>query len=72
MDPSYFDARMKRGRVTYSKSLLQIYDNCELRRLDEVTSDENWVHYYEPGRTTQKKELVPKGGNPPQMAKRTH
>lgn len=62
----------KRDRVTYSKPLLQSYDNYVPKHLYEViTADETWVHHYEPEVKAKSRAWVPKGGNLPQIAERS-
>ena len=58
-------------RVQYAQQLLRGYDGCDQMCLDEiVTGDEIWVHFYEPERKAGNKPWVPKGGSPPQIARR--
>ena len=58
-------------RVVYSAALFKLYENCDLRRLDElVIGDETWLCYFEPLRKAVKKDWVPKGGDVPQSARR--
>ena len=60
----------KQATGAYSKSLLQIYDNCDPRHFHEVvTGDETWVHNCEPERKAQYRVWVPKEGNRPKITK---
>ena len=69
--PHILAPQNKRDRVRFLKTLLQTYQNCDPRRLDEiVTGDETWVYHYEPHRKSQNKAWIPKNGPSPQIARR--
>ena len=60
----------KRDRVVYSKSLLQIYDNCDPRCLHGFLLVMKHGCTAMNLRSTQNRAWVPKGENSPQIAKR--
>ena len=67
-NPPVLTPENKRDRLQYSKALLTIYRYCEPKYLDEiVTSDEPWVHMYEPLRKSQNEAWAQIGRNLPQI-----
>lgn len=70
--PRMLTPDQKRNRVQTSKeclALLQRNKQDFWRRL--VTTDETWLHYYEPERKEQSKQWTQKGENTPRKFKRT-
>lgn len=70
--PRMLTPDQKRNRVKTSReflALLQRNKQDSWRRL--VTTDETWLHYYEPERKEQSKQWTRKGENAPRKFKRT-
>ena len=44
--PHIFTSQQKRDKVAYSSALLQMYENCDPRRLDDLLiGDDTWLWY---------------------------
>ena len=66
--PHILTPQQKRGWVTYSTTLLKMYENCDQRHpCKMVTGDETWQYYSEPLRKAINKAWVPKGGSHPKL-----
>ena len=70
--PHILTSQQKRDKVAYSSALLQMYENCDPRRFDDLlTGDDTWLCYFEPLRKAVNKAWVPKGGDASQNQKAT-
>jgi histone-lysine N-methyltransferase SETMAR len=62
----------KRQRVKVAKKLLQMFPKYDKKQLaNVVTGDENFVHYFEPGRKVSNKIWANKHNKRPIIAKRS-
>ena len=61
----------KQGRVRLELQVIEKYDKCDQRRLEEmVTGDETWIYHFQPDSKAKYKVCVSSEGNRPVIARR--
>ena len=70
--PHLLTEEQKTQRLEYAWELLKTYKGCNSRVISNLlTSDETWVHIFEPQRRADNKQLKRKDQTRPCFAKRT-
>jgi histone-lysine N-methyltransferase SETMAR len=69
--PRLLTPLQKEVRVAVAKANIRMADNNPNFYDRLITTDETWIHYYEPESKEQSKQWLPRGSNPPLKAKTT-
>ena len=58
--------KQKQSRVRLASQIIEIYDKCDPRRLEEiVTGDETWIYHFQPDSKAKNKVWVSSEGDRP-------
>ena len=69
--PSWLTDEQKQSRVRLASQVIEKYDKCDPRRLDEiVTGDETLIYHFQPASKAKNKVWVSSEGNRPVIARR--
>ena len=69
--PHLLTDKQKQSRVRLASQVIEKYDKCDPRRLEEiVTGDETWIYHFQPDSKAKNKVWVPSEGNRPVIARR--
>ena len=69
--PHLLTDEQKQSRVRLASQVIEKYDKCDLRRLEEVvTVDETWIYHFQPDSKAKNKVWVPSEGDRPVIVRR--
>ena len=69
--PHLLTDEQKQSRVRLASQVIEKYDKCDPRRLEEiVTGDETWIYHFQPDSKAKKKVWVSSKGDKPVIARR--
>ena len=69
--PHLLTDEQKQSRVRLASQIIEKYDKCDPRRLEEiVTGDETWIYPFQPNSKAKNKVWVSSEGNRPVIARR--
>ena len=69
--PHLLTDELKQSWVRLASQVIEKYDKCESRRLEEVvTGDETWIYHFQPGSKAKNKVWVSSEGDRPVIAHR--
>jgi histone-lysine N-methyltransferase SETMAR len=69
--PHLLTDEQKQSRVRLASQVIEKYDKCDPRRLEEiVTNDETWIYHFQPNSNTKNKVWVSSEGDRPVIAHR--
>ena len=69
--PHLLTDEQKLSRVRLASQVIEKYDKCDPRRLEEiVTGDETWIYHFQPDSMAKKKVWVSFGGDRPVIVRR--
>ena len=69
--PHLFTDEQKQSRVRLASQVIERYDKCDPRRLEEiVTGDETWIYHFQPDSMAKNKVWVSSEGDRPVIARR--
>ena len=69
--PHLLTDKQKQSRVRLALQVIEKYDKCDPRRLEEiVTGDETWIYHFQPDSKAKNKVWVSSEGNRPVIARR--
>ena len=69
--PHLLTDEQKRSRVRLASQVIEKYDKCDPRRLEEiVTGDETWIFHFQPNSKAKNKVWVSSEGDRPVIARR--
>ena len=69
--PHLLTDNQKRNRMKSASDLIDLYGDCDQRRLNEiVTGDETWIYFFEPETRQHNKTWIGGDGQRPQIARR--
>ena len=69
--PHLLTDEQKQSRVRLALQVIEKYDKCDPRRLEEiVTGDETWIYHFQPDSKAKNKVWVSSEGNRPVIARR--
>ena len=69
--PHLLTDEQKQSRVTLASQVVEKYDKCDPRHLEEiVTGDETWIYHFQPGSKAKNKVWVSSEGDRPVIAGR--
>ena len=69
--PHLLTDEQKQSRVRLASQVIEKYDKCDPRRLEEiVTGDETWIYHVQPDSKAKNKVWVSSEGNKPVIARR--
>ena len=69
--PHLLNDEQKQSRVRLASQVIEKYDKCDPRRLEEiVTGDETWIYHFQPDSKAKNKVWVSSEGNRPVIARR--
>ena len=69
--PHLLTDQQKQSRVRLASQVIEKYDKCDPRRLEEiVTGDETWIYHFQPDSKAKNKVWVSSEGDRPVIARR--
>ena len=69
--PHLLTEEQKQNRVRLASQVIEKYDKCDPRRLEEiVTGDETWIYHFQPDSKAKNKVWVSSEGDRPVIARR--
>ena len=69
--PHLLTDEQKQSRVRLASQVIEKYDKCDLRHLEEiVTGDETWIYHFQPDSEAKNKVWVSSEGDRPVIARR--
>ena len=70
--PHLLTDEQKQSRVRLASQVIEKYDKCDPRRLEEiVTGDETWIYHFQPNSKAKNKVWVSSEGDRPVIARRS-
>ena len=68
--PHLLTDEQKQSRIRLASQVIEKYDKCDPRRLEEiVTGDETWIYHFQPDSTAKNKVWVSSEGDRPVIAR---